>query len=362
MGKIILTGDRPTGRLHLGHYVGSLRRRVELQNEGDYDKMFVFIADVQALTDNADNPEKVRQNIIEVALDYLSAGLDPAKVTMFIQSMIPELAELTVYYMNLVNVGRLQRNPTVKTELQMRNFGEGVPVGFFTYPISQAADITAFKATTVPVGEDQKPMLEQCNEIVRRFNQIYAPVLVEPQIMLPTNQVCMRLPGIDGNAKMSKSLGNCIYLSDDQKEVEKKVKSAYTDPTHLQVEDPGHVEGNVVFTYLDAFATDDDFVQFWPDYKNLDELKDHYRRGGLGDMKCKKFLMKVLNDRLEPIRQRRHEFEQDIPEVYNILKRGSEAAREVAAQTLHEVKEAMRINYFDDAALIQEQAEKYRSK
>ena len=362
MGRIILTGDRPTGRLHLGHYVGSLRRRVELQNEGNYDKMFVFIADVQALTDNADNPEKVRQNIIEVALDYLSAGLDPDKVTMFIQSMIPELAELTVYYMNLVNVGRLQRNPTVKTELQMRNFGEGVPVGFFTYPISQAADITAFKATTVPVGEDQKPMLEQCNEIVRRFNQIYAPVLVEPQIMLPTNQVCMRLPGIDGNAKMSKSLGNCIYLSDNQKEVEKKVKSAYTDPTHLQVEDPGHVEGNVVFTYLDAFATDDDFAQFWPDYKNLDELKDHYRRGGLGDMKCKKFLMKVLNDRLEPIRQRRHEFEQDIPEVYNILKRGSEAAREVAAQTLHEVKEAMRINYFDDAALIQEQAEKYRTK
>ena len=362
MGKIILTGDRPTGRLHLGHYVGSLRRRVELQNEGDYDKMFVFIADVQALTDNADNPEKVRQNIIEVALDYLSAGLNPEKVNMFIQSMIPELAELTVYYMNLVNVGRLQRNPTVKTELQMRNFGEGVPVGFFTYPISQAADITAFKATTVPVGEDQKPMLEQCNEIVRRFNQIYAPVLVEPQIMLPTNQVCMRLPGIDGNAKMSKSLGNCIYLSDEQKEVEKKVKSAYTDPAHLQVEDPGHVEGNVVFTYLDAFATDDDFVQFWPDYKNLDEVKDHYRRGGLGDMKCKKFLMKVLNDRLEPIRQRRHEFEKDIPEVYNILKKGSEAAREVAAQTLHEVKEAMRINYFDDAALIQEQAEKYRSK
>lgn len=362
MGKIILTGDRPTGRLHLGHYVGSLRRRVELQNEGDYDKMFVFIADVQALTDNADNPEKVRQNIIEVALDYLSAGLNPEKVTMFIQSMIPELAELTVYYMNLVNVGRLQRNPTVKTELQMRNFGEGVPVGFFTYPISQAADITAFKATTVPVGEDQKPMLEQCNEIVRRFNQIYAPVLVEPQIMLPTNQVCMRLPGIDGNAKMSKSLGNCIYLSDEQKEVEKKVKSAYTDPAHLQVEDPGHVEGNVVFTYLDAFATDDDFVQFWPDYKNLDEVKDHYRRGGLGDMKCKKFLMKVLNDRLEPIRQRRHEFEKDIPEVYNILKKGSEVAREVAAQTLHEVKEAMRINYFDDATLIQEQAEKYRSK
>ena len=360
MGRIILTGDRPTGRLHLGHYVGSLRRRVELQNEGDYDKMFVFIADVQALTDNADNPEKVRQNIIEVALDYLSVGLDPQKVTMFIQSMIPELTELTVYYMNLVNVGRLQRNPTVKTELQMRNFGEGIPVGFYTYPISQAADITFCKATTVPAGEDQEPMLELCREIVRRFNQIYAPVLVEPQIMLPTNRVCLRLPGIDGNAKMSKSLGNCIYLSDTQKEVERKVKSAYTDPAHLQVEDPGHVEGNVVFTYLDAFATDDDFLNFWPDYKNLDEVKDHYRRGGLGDMKCKKFLMKVLNDRLEPIRQRRHEFEQDIPEVYNILKKGSEEARELAAQTLHEVKEAMRINYFDDENLIREQAERFR--
>ena len=353
MGKIILTGDRPTGRLHLGHYVGSLRRRVELQNEGDYDRMFVFVADVQALTDNADNPEKVRQNIIEVALD-------PEKVTLFIQSMIPELAELTVYFMNLVNVGRLQRNPTVKSELQMRNFGEGVPVGFFTYPISQAADITFCKATTVPAGEDQEPMLEQCREIVRRFNQTYAPVLVEPQIMLPTNQVCLRLPGTDGNAKMSKSLGNCIYLSDTAKEVEKKVKSAYTDPTHLQVEDPGHVEGNVVFTYLDAFATDEDFVKFWPEYKNLDEVKDHYRRGGLGDMKCKKFLTKVLNDRLEPIRQRRHEFEQDIPEVYNILKKGSEAAREVAAQTLSEVKAAMRINYFDDKELIQAQAEKYK--
>ena len=360
MGKIILTGDRPTGRLHLGHYVGSLRRRVELQNEGDYDRMFVFVADVQALTDNADNPEKVRQNIIEVALDYLSVGLDPEKVTLFIQSMIPELAELTVYFMNLVNVGRLQRDPTVKSELQMRNFGEGVPVGFFTYPISQAADITFCKATTVPAGEDQEPMLEQCREIVRRFNQTYAPVLVEPQIMLPTNQVCLRLPGTDGNAKMSKSLGNCIYLSDTAKEVEKKVKSAYTDPTHLQVEDPGHVEGNVVFTYLDAFATDEDFVKFWPEYKNLDEVKDHYRRGGLGDMKCKKFLTKVLNDRLEPIRQRRHEFEQDIPEVYNILKKGSEAAREVAAQTLSEVKAAMRINYFDDKELIQAQAEKYK--
>ena len=356
-----MTGDRPTGRLHLGHYVGSLRRRVELQNEGDYDKMFVFIADVQALTDNADNPEKVRQNIIEVALDYLSVGLDPQKVTIFIQSMIPELTELTVYYMNLVTVSRLQRNPTVKTEIAMRNFETSIPVGFFTYPISQAADITFCKATTVPVGEDQEPMLEQCREIVRRFNATYGDVLVEPQIMLPTNQACLRLPGTDGNAKMSKSLGNCIYLSDTAKEVETKVKSAYTDPAHLRVEDPGHVEGNVVFTYLDAFSSDDDFAEFWPEYKNLDELKDHYRRGGLGDMKCKKFLTKVLNTQLEPIRQRRHEFEQDIPEVYNILKKGSEVAREVAAQTLHEVREAMKINYFDDLGLIQEQAQKYKA-
>ena len=361
MGKIILTGDRPTGRLHLGHYVGSLRRRVELQNEGDYDKMFVFIADVQALTDNADNPEKVRQNIIEVALDYLSVGLDPQKVTIFIQSMIPELTELTVYYMNLATVSRLQRNATVKTEIAMRNFETSIPVGFFTYPISQAADITFCKATTVPVGEDQEPMLEQCREIVRRFNATYGDVLVEPQIMLPTNQACLRLPGTDGNAKMSKSLGNCIYLSDTAKEVETKVKSAYTDPAHLRVEDPGHVEGNVVFTYLDAFSSDDDFAEFWPEYKNLDELKDHYRRGGLGDMKCKKFLTKVLNTQLEPIRQRRHEFEQDIPEVYNILKKGSEVAREVAAQTLHEVREAMKINYFDDLGLIQEQAQKYKA-
>ena len=360
MGKIILTGDRPTGRLHLGHYVGSLRRRVELQNEGDYDKMYVFVADVQALTDNADNPEKVRQNIIEVALDYLSVGLDPEKVILFIQSMIPELAELTVYYMNLVSVARLQRNPTVKTEMALRNFGQGVPVGFFTYPISQAADITFCKATTVPVGEDQEPMLEQCREIVRRFNQIYGEVLVEPQIMLPSNKACMRLPGIDGNAKMSKSLGNCIYLSDTAKEVESKVKMAYTDPQHLRVEDPGHVEGNCVFTYLDAFCNDEDFAEFWPDYQCLDELKDHYRKGGLGDMKCKKFLTRVLNKQLEPIRQRRHEFEQDIPEVYNILKRGSEKAREVAAQTLHEVREAMRINYFDDQELIKEQSEKYK--
>ena len=360
MGKIILTGDRPTGRLHLGHYVGSLRRRVELQNEGNYDKMFVFIADAQALTDNADNPEKVRQNIVEVALDYLSVGLDPEKVTIFIQSMIPELTELTFYYMNLVTVSRLQRNPTVKTEIQMRNFETSIPVGFFTYPISQAADITAFKATTVPVGEDQEPMLEQCREIVRRFNNIYGEVLVEPEIMLPTNQACLRLPGTDGNAKMSKSLGNCIYLSDPSKEMQAKIKSAYTDPEQLRIEDPGHVEGNVVFTYLDAFSTDDDFREFWPDYQNLDELKDHYRRGGLGDVKCKKFLMKVLDKQLEPIRQRRHEFEKDIPEVFNILKKGTDAAREVAAQTLHEVRQAMRINYFDDLSLIQQQAEKYQ--
>ncbi len=361
MGRIILTGDRPTGRLHLGHYVGSLRRRVELQNEGNYDKMFVFIADVQALTDNADNPEKVRQNIIEVALDYLSVGLDPAKVTLFIQSMIPELAELTVYFMNMVTVSRLQRNPTVKTEIAMRNFETSIPVGFFTYPISQAADITFCKATTVPVGEDQEPMLEQCREIVRRFNSTYGNVLIEPQIMLPDNKACLRLPGTDGKAKMSKSLGNCIFLSDSSKEMQQKVKSMYTDPTHLRVEDPGRIEGNCVFTYLDAFSTDDDFAEFWPEYKNLDELKDHYRRGGLGDMKCKKFLTKVLDKQLEPIRQRRHEFEQDIPEVYNILKKGSEEAHEVASQTLHEVREAMRINYFDDLALIQEQAERYRN-
>ncbi len=361
MGKIILTGDRPTGKLHLGHYVGSLRRRVELQNEGDFDRMFVFIADVQALTDNADNPEKVRQNIIEVALDYLSAGLDPEKVTLFVQSMIPELAELTVYYMNLVTVSRLQRNPTVKTEIQMRNFETSIPVGFFTYPISQAADITAFKATTVPAGEDQEPMLEQTREIVKRFNNIYGDVLVEPKIMLPTNSVCCRLPGTDGKAKMSKSLGNCIYLSDTPKDVQQKVKSMYTDPGHLRVEDPGKVEGNTVFTYLEAFSTPDDFAEYWPEYKSLDELKDHYRRGGLGDMKCKKFLIKVLDRQLEPIRQRRHEFEQDIPEVYNILKKGSEAAREVAAQTLHDVREAMRINYFDDLDLIKEQAAKYKA-
>ena len=361
MEKIILTGDRPTGKLHLGHYVGSLRRRVELQNEGDYDKMFVFIADVQALTDNAENPEKIRQNIIEVALDYLSAGLDPKKVTLFVQSQIPELAELTTYYMNLVTVSRLQRNPTVKTEIQMRNFETSIPVGFFTYPISQAADITAFKATTVPAGEDQEPMLEQTREIVKRFNNIYGEVLVEPKIMLPSNHACLRLPGIDGKAKMSKSLGNCIYLSDSAKDMQQKVKSMYTDPGHLRVEDPGKVEGNTVFTYLDAFSTNDDFAEFWPEYQNLDELKDHYRRGGLGDMKCKKFLIKVLDKYLEPIRQRRHEFEKDIPEVFNLLKKGSDAAREVAAQTLNDVRQAMKINYFDDAALIKAQSAKYKA-
>ena len=360
MEKIVLTGDRPTGKLHLGHYVGSLRRRVELQNEGDYDKMFVFIADVQALTDNAENPEKIRQNIIEVALDYLSAGLDPKKVTLFVQSQIPELAELTTYYMNLVTVSRLQRNPTVKTEIQMRNFETSIPVGFFTYPISQAADITAFKATTVPAGEDQEPMLEQTREIVKRFNNIYGEVLVEPKIMLPSNHACLRLPGIDGKAKMSKSLGNCIYLSDSAKDMQQKVKSMYTDPGHLRVEDPGKVEGNTVFTYLDAFSTNDDFAEFWPEYQNLDELKDHYRRGGLGDMKCKKFLIKVLDKYLDPIRQRRHEFEKDIPEVFNLLKKGSDAAREVAAQTLNDVRQAMKINYFDDIDLIKQQSEKYK--
>ncbi len=362
MGKVILTGDRPTGKLHLGHYVGSLRRRVELQEEGDYDKMFIFIADTQALTDNADNPEKIRQNLIEVALDYLSVGLDPKKVTLFVQSQIPELAELMMYYMNLVTVSRLQRNPTVKTEIQQRNFETSIPVGFFTYPISQAADITAFKATIVPVGEDQEPMLEQTREIVKRFNFIYGNVLVEPNIMLPTNKACLRLPGTDGKAKMSKSLGNCIFLSDSQQEMQQKVKSMYTDPAHLRVEDPGHVEGNTVFTYLDAFCTPNDFAEYWPEYNSLDELKDHYRRGGLGDMKCKKFLIKVLDSQLEPIRRRRHEFEQDIPEVYNILKKGSEKARETAAKTLDEVREAMKINYFNDASLIAEQAEKYKAQ
>lgn len=360
MGKVILTGDRPTGKLHLGHYIGSLRRRVELQNVGDYDKMYVFMADVQALTDNADNPEKIRQNIIEVALDYLSAGLDPQKCILYIQSQIPELAELTTYMMNLVSVSRVQRNPTVKTEIKMRNFEANIPMGFFSYPVSQAADIAAFKATTVPAGEDQEPMLELTREIVRRFNQVYAPVLVEPSIMLPENAVCRRLPGTDGKEKMSKSLGNCIYLSDDADTVWSKVKSMYTDPTHLNVSDPGHVEGNAVFTYLDAFSTDADFAEFWPEFQNLDELKAAYTAGGIGDMKCKKLLNNVLNKMLEPIRVRRHEFEQDIPEIYNILKKGSEVARAAAAQTMDEVRAAMRINYFDDEELIRSQAERFK--
>ncbi len=361
MGKIILTGDRPTGKLHLGHYVGSLRRRVQLQEEGDYDRMFVFMADVQALTDNADNPEKIRQNIVQVALDYLSAGLDPAKCTLFIQSQIPELAELTTYLMNLITVSRVQRNPTVKTEIKMRNFEANIPLGFFCYPVSQAADIALFKATTVPAGEDQEPMLEVTRELVRRFNQTYAEVLVEPNIMLPENATARRLPGTDGKEKMSKSLGNCIYLSDSADEVWQKVRSMYTDPDHLRVDDPGKVEGNAVFTYLDAFSSDDDFAEFWPEYKNLDELKDHYTRGGLGDMKCKKFLNQVINKMLEPIRVRRHEYEQDIPEIFNILRRGTDAAREVASQTMSEVREAMRINYFDDAELIRQQAELFKA-
>lgn len=359
MGKVILTGDRPTGKLHLGHYVGSLRRRVQLQDAGDYDRMFVFMADVQALTDNADNPEKIRQNLIEVALDYLSVGLDPTKCTLFVQSQIPELAELTTYLMNLITVSRVQRNPTVKTEIKMRNFEANIPLGFFCYPVSQAADITLFKATTVPAGEDQEPMLEVTRELVRRFNQTYGEVLVEPNIMLPENLTARRLPGTDGKEKMSKSLGNCIYLSDSADEVWQKVRSMFTDPDHLRVDDPGKVEGNAVFTYLDAFSTDDDFAAYWPEYHNLEELKDHYRRGGLGDMKCKKFLNTILNNMLEPIRQRRHEFEQDIHEIYNILRRGTEQARETAAQTMDEVRHAMKIDYFDDVELIRSQAEKY---
>ncbi len=363
MGKIILTGDRPTGRLHLGHYVGSLRRRVQLQNEGDYDRMFVFMADVQALTDNADNPEKIRENIINVALDYLSAGLDPDKCTLYIQSRIPELAELTVYLMNIVSVSRVQRNPTVKTEVKLRGFeNNSIPLGFFCYPVSQAADIAAFKATTVPAGEDQEPMLELTRELVNRFNQIYAPVLVEPQIMLPENATARRLPGTDGKEKMSKSLGNCIYLSDDADTVWKQVKGMYTDPTHLNVSDPGHVEGNAVFTYLDAFATDQDFADFWPEFHNLDELKAAYTHGGIGDMKCKKLLNKVINRMLDPIRERRKEYEKDIPEIFNILRKGSESAREVAAQTMDEVRQAMRINYFEDEELIREQTAKFSAR
>ncbi len=362
MEKIILTGDRPTGRLHLGHYVGSLKRRVELQNSGEFDKIFVMIADAQALTDNADNPEKVRQNIIEVALDYLSVGIDPTKTTIFIQSMVPELTELAFYYMNLVTVSRVQRNPTVKTEIKMRNFEQSIPVGFFCYPVSQASDITAFKATTVPVGEDQAPMIELTREIVNRFNNVYGDTLVEPEILLPENEVCQRLPGTDGKAKMSKSLGNCIYLSDSAKEMAKKVKSMYTDPLHLNISDPGHLEGNCPFIYLDAFCTDEHFAKYLPDYKNIQELKDHYTRGGLGDGTVKKFLISVLDETLAPIRERRRQWEQDIPAVYEILKNGSEAAREVAAKTLHEVREAMKINYFDDADLIRQHSEKYAAK
>lgn len=359
MSKIILTGDRPTGKLHIGHYVGSLKRRVELQNSGEYDKTYIMIADAQALTDNADNPEKVRENIVEVALDYMSAGLDPAKSTLFIQSMIPELTELTFYYANLVTTARLERNPTIKSELQMREFGSSIPVGFYTYPISQTADITAFKATTVPAGEDQMPMVEQAQEIVQRFNFIYGETLVTPHILLPSNNACLRLPGTDGKAKMSKSLGNCIYLSEEPEDIKKKVMSMFTDPDHLRIEDPGKIEGNTVFTYLDAFCTDEHFKEFLPDYNNLDELKDHYKRGGLGDVKVKKFLNNVLQQELEPIRCRRKELQKDIPYIFEVLQKGSDVAREVAAQTLSEVKASMKINYFDDKALIDSLQKKY---
>ena len=361
MKKIILTGDRPTGKLHMGHYVGSLKRRVELQNSGEFDDIYIMIADAQALTDNFDNPEKVRQNIIEVALDYLSVGLDPAKSTLFIQSMVPQLTELSFYYMNLVTVSRVQRNPTVKSEIQMRGFGGSIPVGFFCYPISQAADITAFKATLVPVGEDQLPMLEQTKEIVRSFNRIYnTDALVEPDIMLPDNDICRRLPGTDGKAKMSKCLGNCIYLSDDEKTVQQKIMNMYTDPTHIKISDPGHLEGNTVFTYLDAFSKPEDFAKYLPEYKNLDELKEHYTRGGLGDVKIKRFLNSIVQAELEPIRARRREYEKDIAAVYDILKAGSDKAREVAEATLQDVKNAMQINYFADKDLIEAQAAKYR--
>ena len=361
--KIILTGDRPTGKLHLGHYVGSLRQRVVLQNSGEFEEIYIMIADAQALTDNFDNPEKVRRNIIEVALDYLSAGIDPARTHIFVQSQVPELFEMTAYYMNLVTVARVQRNPTVKSEIALRGFNNDIPVGFFTYPISQASDITAFKATTVPVGEDQLPMLEQTREIVRSFNRTYdTDVLVMPEALIPTDKASLRLPGLDGNAKMSKSLGNCIYLSDTPKDVAAKVKSAYTDPGHIHLEDPGKVEGNVVFTYLDAFCQDRHFQEFWPEYANLDELKAHYMRGGLGDVKCKKFLTKVLEETLAPIREKRAEYERDIPAVYDILREGCRAARETAGATLHEMKEAMRINYFDDAELIAQQAAEYTSR
>ena len=359
--KVILTGDRPTGRLHVGHYVGSLKRRVQLQNSGEFDKVFIMIADAQALTDNAEHPEKVRENVIEVALDYMACGLDPAKSTLFIQSQIAELTELTFYYMNLVTVSRLQRNPTVKTEIQMRNFETSIPVGFFTYPISQASDITAFKATTVPVGEDQAPMIEQTREIVHKFNSVYGETLVEPQILLPDNAACLRLPGIDGKAKMSKSLGNCIYLAEDPADIKKKVMSMFTDPNHIRIDDPGSLEGNTVFTYLDAFCNDEHFAEYLPEYKNLDELKAHYQRGGLGDVKVKKFLNNVLQEELAPIRKRREELQKDIPYIYEVLKAGSDKARETAAQTLSEVRSAMRINYFDDMELIRSQAQRYQS-
>ena len=359
MSKIILTGDRPTGRLHVGHYVGSLSERVRLQNSGLYDEIYIMIADAQALTDNAEHPEKVRQNILQVALDYLACGIDPEKSTIFIQSMVPELTELTFYYMNLVTVARVQRNPTVKSEIQMRNFEASIPVGFFCYPISQAADITAFRATTVPVGEDQLPMLEQCKEIVHKFNTVYGETLTEPEIILPSNKACLRLPGIDGKAKMSKSLGNCIYLSDEEADVKKKVMSMFTDPNHLRVEDPGRVEGNPVFIYLDAFCKPEYFAEFLPEYQNLDELKAHYTRGGLGDVKVKKFLNKVLQAELSPIRARRKELEKKIPEIYEILHKGSIEAEKVAAQTLKEVKDAMKINYFEDQQLIREQTARF---
>ncbi len=360
MGKIILTGDRPTGRLHIGHYVGSLRRRVELQNSGEYEKIFIMIADAQALTDNVDNPEKIRENIIEVALDYLSCGLDPAKSNILIQSEISELTELTFYYMNMVTVSRLQRNPTVKSEIQLRNFEASIPVGFFCYPISQTADITAFKATTVPVGEDQLPMLEQAQEIVHKFNATYKEdVLVRPEALLPTNEVCSRLPGTDGKAKMSKSLGNCIYLSDPADVVKKKVMGMFTDPNHLRVEDPGSLEGNTVFTYLDAFCKPEHFEKFENEHASLDEMKEHYQRGGLGDVKVKKFLINVLEDELAPIRARREELQKDIPYVVDVLKKGTEAARIEAAKTLAEVKSAMRIDYFDDEALLKSWQDKF---
>ena len=353
MKKVILTGDRPTGRLHVGHYVGSLSERVKLQNSGNYDEIYIMIADAQALTDNAEHPEKFRQNIIQVALDYLACGIDPEKSTIFIQSMVPELTELTFYYMNLVTVARVQRNPTVKSEIQMRNFEASIPVGFFCYPISQAADITAFRATAVPVGEDQLPMLEQCKEIVHKFNTVYGETLTEPEIVLPSNKACLRLPGIDGKAKMSKSLGNCIYLSDEADEVKKKVMSMFTDPNHLRVQDPGNVDGNPVFIYLDAFCKPEYFPEFLPDYQNLDELKDHYKRGGLGDVKVKKFLNNVLQAELGPIREHRKMWEQRIPDVYDILREGSKVAEAKAAETLRDVKASMKINYFDDDSLIQ---------